>query len=261
MSRWVAPARGIVESALTRGLLPFPPSVRTEELVNALSYAYPTPQDGAPLAVHAEGVPNPWAPHRTLLRIGVQAASDGEATLVLQPTVEVEFDPDAVLSYRLLGYELPPTGDLAQLGVSPAAAAALGRSGHQLTALYDVVLSKAVTAQPSGRTLATVRLTAASDDDVGTAEQWIRRIDGRVVCDELDEASASTVKAVAVAAFAEKLRGSPHLQDHSHASILRTLVVAGRADPEVRALEALVMRAAQASGEPVAAQRAGLTGG
>lgn len=64
-----------VRSYLQHGSLPPVDAVRTEELVNYFSYAYPRPQPGAehPFSVTTEVATCPWAPTHQLVRIGLAA--------------------------------------------------------------------------------------------------------------------------------------------------------------------------------------------
>ncbi|MDX2062477.1 MAG: von Willebrand factor type A domain-containing protein, partial [Bacteroidia bacterium] len=64
-----------VRNYLQHGSLPPVDAVRTEELVNYFSYAYPRPQPGAehPFSVTTEVATCPWAPTHQLVRIGLAA--------------------------------------------------------------------------------------------------------------------------------------------------------------------------------------------
>jgi Ca-activated chloride channel family protein len=65
----------IARGALDRRTFPAPRTVRVEEFVNALTYAYPPPGAGeGPFAVSMEAAPHPWQPGHHLLRVGVKAA-------------------------------------------------------------------------------------------------------------------------------------------------------------------------------------------
>ncbi len=57
---------------LREGHLPPQAAVRTEEYVNAFTYAYVAPHNGAPFAVNMEAAPDPVTPGHTVFRVGVQ---------------------------------------------------------------------------------------------------------------------------------------------------------------------------------------------
>ncbi|MDP2308352.1 MAG: von Willebrand factor type A domain-containing protein [Pseudomonadota bacterium] len=64
---------------LEEGRLPTPAGVRVEEFVNYPKWDYPTPTDGAPVAVNLEAAPHPWQAGHHLLRVGLRADDlDGE---------------------------------------------------------------------------------------------------------------------------------------------------------------------------------------
>jgi len=65
-------------AAVSRGRLPVPAEVRTEEFLAALDYDYPQPE-GRPLGVTLMGAPSPFWPEVHLLQAGVQAAPAPEA--------------------------------------------------------------------------------------------------------------------------------------------------------------------------------------
>lgn len=62
-----------VRRFLTTGTRPPAGAVRIEELINYFDYEYEAPSGDAPVAVHTEVAPAPWAPEHRLLHIGLQA--------------------------------------------------------------------------------------------------------------------------------------------------------------------------------------------
>ncbi len=62
----------MVRAYLARNEMPPPAAVRTEELINALPYGYPSPEKG-PLAIYTEMCPAPFRSGLHLLRVGLQA--------------------------------------------------------------------------------------------------------------------------------------------------------------------------------------------
>lgn len=63
----------LVRQFIQQGRLPAADAVRTEELINYFSYAYPKAMAEHPFAVETELSSAPWQPEHYLLRIGVQA--------------------------------------------------------------------------------------------------------------------------------------------------------------------------------------------
>ena len=62
-----------VRRLLNQGVLPRQDAVRTEEMINYFSYAYPLPRDGdAPFRVYTEVGPSPWHADRHLLHVGIK---------------------------------------------------------------------------------------------------------------------------------------------------------------------------------------------
>jgi Ca-activated chloride channel family protein len=132
------------------------------------------------------------------------AAADAKA--------QVEFNPNAVTSYRLIGYEKRKLEnqdfrndkiDAGELSL-----------GHHVTALYEMTL------KPEGDArLATVRLRyrVPATQEVLETEETLNRIQLRKTA---REASASYRLATSVAQFAEILRESPHAAGVSYAQIL-----------------------------------------
>ncbi|HLP08646.1 MAG TPA: von Willebrand factor type A domain-containing protein [Opitutaceae bacterium] len=164
----------IVRRSVESGELPATGLVRIEEMVNYFPYRYPQPPPSDPLAVSTEMHAAPWAASHLLVRIGLQgreapaavaaapaptpvptespaagramhaardlltadAADQIRAIAARDVKVQVDFNPDRVLAYRLLGYEnrLVKRDD-AELA-APDNDLAAGRS---VTALYEII--------------------------------------------------------------------------------------------------------------------------
>ncbi|WP_239576352.1 vWA domain-containing protein [Archangium primigenium] len=114
--------------------------------------------------------------------------------------VQVEFDPEAVHTYRLMGYENRAIADK-DFRDDKVDAGEIG-AGHTVTALYEVKLIG--TRSP----LATVRVRAKRPGGVEAAEQRFVLERGQVH-DSLSRASANLRFAAAVAGTADILRGAP----------------------------------------------------
>jgi Ca-activated chloride channel homolog len=57
---------------LRMGRSPTPASVRVEEWVNAMHYAYPDPKGEDPFAIHVDGAPSPFTRDRHVVRVAIQ---------------------------------------------------------------------------------------------------------------------------------------------------------------------------------------------
>jgi Ca-activated chloride channel family protein len=157
--------------------------------------------------------------------------------------IQVEFNPDTVRQYRLIGYEnraltteqfRDDTVDAGEVG-----------AGHSVTALYELVL---VEGAPEG-TIADVRVRYADPESGDVAE-----ISSVVVTSEIDraigEASPRFRFSAAVTEFAEILRESPWAHDGSLGAVLaeaQEAVSLMDATPRDRGFIDLVQRAIQLS--------------
>ncbi len=121
--------------------LPEPSDVKIEEMINHFRYDYIPPLGGdvaGPLAVRADLAQCPWSAGHVLLRVGIQTFGGGlaggsEAEVVARDArVGVTFNPAAVASWRLIGYDGPMYEQTARQGEQIAA-------GRQVTAVYELV--------------------------------------------------------------------------------------------------------------------------
>jgi Ca-activated chloride channel family protein len=117
--------------------------------------------------------------------------------------VQVEWDPAAVASYRLIGYENRDIADR-DFRNDRVDAGEVG-AGHSVTALYDVVMKDAT------RSPLTVRIRSKAPDAKTTdaAVESVFRMSPKDVAASFDEAPESLRFAAAVAELAEILRESP----------------------------------------------------
>jgi Ca-activated chloride channel family protein len=158
--------------------------------------------------------------------------------------VQVDFDPTTVHSYRLLGYENREVAD-EDFRDDEVDAGEIG-AGHNVTALYEVVLTEqAERADGTDATALTVYMRYEDPDagEVHEQHQSFGRSDFRPA---FDDASPSFKLAVAVAGFAEQLRESGYVQDRSMEDVLRVAEqVAERAanDQDVQEFVELVRQA------------------
>ncbi|WNG36747.1 DUF3520 domain-containing protein [Archangium violaceum] len=114
--------------------------------------------------------------------------------------IQVEFDPKVVRRYRLVGYENRDIADK-DFRDDKVDAGEIG-AGHSVTAVYEVELTGEKAA------LGTVRIRAKAPNGTEAAEQSFP-FEQRMVRATLDAASPDFRFALAVAATADVLRGSP----------------------------------------------------
>ncbi len=133
--------------------------------------------------------------------------------------VQVEFDPEAVAQYRLLGYENRDVADK-DFKNDKVDGGEIG-AGHSVTAIYDVVLKPQPKPQSSPKML-TVRIRhkapfASGGADAATENAWT--LGAPALSKTFDIAPASFRFAIGVAAFAEILRESPYAKEWTFGSV------------------------------------------
>lgn len=174
-------------------------------------------------------------------RIFVEELTGTLLTLGHDAKAQVEFDPDVVSRYRLLGYENRDIAD--HLFRDPTVDAGEIGAGHTVTAVYEVKLRPE--AARRGR-VATLRLRYRSMD--GGAELELNetlRVSG--LARDWEKASPALKLASLVAEFAEILKGAYWAKDGDLDTILRRLQrlqsEAFRGDGQVAELGVMVARA------------------
>ena len=166
-------------------------------------------------------------------------------TIAKDVKLQVAFNPDAVHSYRLLGYENRAIADT-DFRNDAVDAGEIG-SGHQVTALYELIL---VDDGPSE--LATVRVRARAPGPDAPAEEWRTSVTTADLHAELADASPALRKAVAVAGFAEVLRGSRFSEELSYAALYRLAAGAVSDSERDQQLLGLIAAAGTLGGETMA---------
>jgi Ca-activated chloride channel homolog len=170
-------------------------------------------------------------------------------TIARDVKIQVEFDPDAVLAYRLVGYE---NRDIADRDFrNDAVDAGEVGSGHRVTALYDVVLADEITGS-----IASVRLRAKPPGPDAPAAEWSTVFSSDALGASFASASADFRIAAGAAGFAEKLRHSRYMDEVSYrqiAAIVRS-ALRGHHEEDGELLE-LIGEAADLVGEAALAQR------
>ena len=119
--------------------------------------------------------------------------------------IQVEFDPSLVASYRLIGYENRDVADK-DFRDDSVDGGEIG-AGHNVTAVYDVVLKDA----PTSRSWVTLRVRHKQPHGDEAAEQ-VFPLDPEHVYASFEEAHRSLRFATAAAGFAEVLRESPYAE-------------------------------------------------
>jgi Ca-activated chloride channel family protein len=156
--------------------------------------------------------------------------------------IQVEFDPEAVASYRLIGYENRNVADQ-DFRNDQVDAGEIG-AGHQVTALYELTL----TGRPSDH-LATVRVRAKKPRG-STAKEVALQVPARVVTRRFTDAPEDMRFATAVMGGSELLRQSPHARGWTYARVISIVSDTRPYDDEDRAeFLSLMKKAARLSGE------------
>ena len=162
--------------------------------------------------------------------------------------IQVEFNTDAVNSYRLIGYENRDIADR-DFRNDRVDAGEIG-AGHSVTALYDVVL-----ADSGASELATVRLRNKTPGADSAAVEWSTAFPSELLHTSFTGARDDFQLAYGAATFAELLRGSPYGAEVTYSELYELVSLASRqGNAEDAELLALIATAGQLSGErgPVA---------
>ena len=178
-------------------------------------------------------------------RVFSQKIGSSMITVARDVKIQVEFNPESVVSYRLLGYENRDIADR-DFRNDKVDAGEVG-SGHSVTALFEVILSEdgadADGQDGNGQLeLATVRLRYEKPGADGRAKELRFRFDTGSMSESVDEAERSLRLAYATATFAEVLRQSPHASEVSLAELAKMAKGAARTE-EDRELARLIFTA------------------
>ncbi|MCB9745673.1 MAG: von Willebrand factor type A domain-containing protein [Alphaproteobacteria bacterium] len=156
--------------------------------------------------------------------------------------IQVEFNPDAVMAYRLIGYENRDIADK-DFRNDRVDAGEIG-AGHTVTALYDVILKDGYHDE-----LATVRLRAKAPGRDSAAKEWATSLHTDYLVETFEQASADFRLAVGAGTFAELLRGSPYAAEITYSMLYELVEDTKPRDPQVRELMGLIRVAGDLSGE------------
>ena len=171
-----------VRRSINAGLLPPRESVRVEGMINHFPYEYPQPTAGEPFSLNLDVVICPWDPTHRLVRIGLKGRQD--VAVRADSSIEVEFNPRQVASYRLIGYDRQKTET--QSSNEESVGSYSVAVGPTLTTLYEIVpLKRARTAahaqvpsaaREASEPLLTARLqlkTRGNDEAVGLIQRTL----------------------------------------------------------------------------------------
>ncbi len=153
--------------------------------------------------------------------------------------LQVEFNPEAVRRYRLVGYENRDIADK-DFRNDKVDAGEIG-AGHTVTALYEVELKDELPER-----IATVRVRHKEPRGSDTAREQRFGFDRDELRTSISKSSADFQFAAAVAAFAEKLRDSPYAKKLTYAWILEIAEGATKGKSDRKEFVKLVKRAERA---------------
>ncbi len=181
-------------------------------------------------------------------RVFVEELGGTLVTIARDVKIQVEFNPDSVYSYRLIGYENRDIADK-DFRNDRVDAGEVG-SGHNVTALYDVILRDGYT-----RDLATVRLRWEQPGPDGVASEKAYGFTHNALKETPWLASRSTRIAYSSATFAEVLRQSPHAAEISLERLARFAESASRSgEKDDKELVSLIRKADQLGAARVASR-------
>ena len=157
-------------------------------------------------------------------------------TVAIDAKIQVEFDPDVVEAYRLLGFENRAVLD-SDFRNDDVDAGELG-AGHQVTAIYELKLVD----NSRGRRLGTAMLRW-EDPDTRDVRETRLELATNIIEDRWSNTSDDFRLAVTVAAFAEALRGSPFADEVSLAEIAAEAEALANGNDEIWELVDMVEQA------------------
>ena len=183
-------------------------------------------------------------------RVFVEQLPGTMITIARDVKIQVEFAPESVQAYRLIGYENRAIADH-QFRDDRVDAGEIG-SGHNVTALYEVIL-----AEQHAPELATVRMRWETPGADKAASEKAFVFPEQALMETPSLASRDTRIAFAAATFAEILRASPYTAELDMSALLAFTETAARTDSKDDAELITLMQTAQrlGAGAAVVAQR------
>ncbi|MFT5686939.1 MAG: Ca-activated chloride channel family protein, partial [Myxococcota bacterium] len=146
-------------------------------------------------------------------RVFVEQMGSTIFTIARDVKLQVDFNTDSVMAYRLLGYENRDIAD-EDFRDDRVDAGEVG-AGHTVTAMYEVILREDFDA-----TLATLNLRYEAPGADKTAEELSFPFPGSALSETESLTSKDARIAYAAATFAEILRGSPHTAEFSMSTLI-----------------------------------------
>ncbi|MFT7519957.1 MAG: Ca-activated chloride channel family protein, partial [Kiritimatiellia bacterium] len=176
-------------------------------------------------------------------RIFIDKLSSTLEVIAKDVKIQVDWNKDAVIAYRLIGYENRDVADH-DFRNDAVDAGEIG-AGHQVTALYEVALAD----DPKG-SLGTVHIRNKAPGPDAPAVERSYDLSASAIQTSFAASSAQLRLQVASVGFAEILRGSPHMNEISLHFVADIARGAQRVEyDEDRELVKLIERASQLKGE------------
>ncbi|MCO4744976.1 MAG: VWA domain-containing protein [Proteobacteria bacterium] len=180
---------------------------------------------------------------REARRVFVEKLTGTLEVIAKDVKIQVDWDPEDVLAYRLIGYENREVADR-DFRNDKVDAGEIG-AGHQVTALYEVALRDHVEGS-----IATVRVRNKAPGPDAPAVERSFELSSEEIAGTFAATSRQFRIATASAGFAELLRQSPHMQEVGYRDVEAIARGAARAEfPEDKELIELIDRAADLTGE------------
>jgi Ca-activated chloride channel family protein len=146
-------------------------------------------------------------------RVFVEDFNSSMINIARDVKIQVEFNPEVVQSYRLIGYENRDIADK-DFRNDRVDAGEIG-AGHNVTALYELVLQENPT-RNAHVGVANLRYEKPGADSVATERSWTYDLSQQSKW----TSSSATQISFAAATFAEKLRRSPYASEISWSELL-----------------------------------------
>ena len=192
-------------------------AVAIDEMINYFNYEYAAPKNEEAVAVYTEVSTSPWNTETKLVRIGVKAKELPQTdlpaynyTVAEEAKIEVEFNPDLVKSYRLIGYGNDLLVSENYKGSDKTREVV--NSGNSVTALYEIVQ---LPSKVNGiGHLLTVNLEYKKPNNRAKQES------STIVSNTIKEASEDFKFAAAVAFFGMQLQKSKYVQGTTKSEVI-----------------------------------------
>lgn len=226
-----------VRDQLRQRVRPERASVQVAELVNAFRYSWPAPADGGPFSLVLEESSAPWSKETRVVRVGVRGEGAPGMLLARDARAQVEFNPERVRAWRLIGFERD--GDT--VGVRGLASGEIVRGGDAVTVLYEILPTEQAAAGASAASRLASLVVDYRTAEAGEARRVAREFSSGTAA--FAQASADQKFATAVAAFGLALREDPASPSAPWPEIARWAEAGAGDDESRREFVELVARA------------------